>query len=173
MNISTRLYALVRAYDLFTADAVSQSEYRQQIRDFGEFVKPYEMALNPLFKDCHGLPRPLVQCRYEAAVSIAMDIGLDLFFLTGLPSVLSQGAGYNAISKELGEVPLFNGTLRSSLKAELKAFGIGERPRRCIELDLCRGISLFAVGRKLNSDGEVVYGPFVMHPLWRFMARVR
>ena len=171
MQPSNNLFALVRAYDHITQPAKTIEEFRTQSQCFLDEITHYANSIAPLF--ANNDKKANVQSRYDATLSIVFDIGLDLFFDSGLPECIRNKTSKSTIRAAIESIPSPSCSLRPELEEQLTAYHIPLMSRRAIEVELFFGIPLFTIGRCLsNADGkrgEIVYGVSVLHPFLRFL----
>ncbi len=168
MRPSNYLYALVRAYDNNTQPVGTIEEFRQQSRDFAEQIMPYAQAVGDDLFGHESRGDCTLQCRYDALVSIAYDMGLDLFYATKLPEMVRQHACNKHIKQAILATPSFNDTLRDDLLQQLSLYRLEALPRRMVEYKLYCGEPLFTIGRT-KQNGQIVFAPSVLHPVYTFL----
>ncbi len=171
LKSSQNLFALIRAYDLDTPDVVSRDDFRVQSQHFINLAAPYEGAIGALVAHSALCNTPLAQFCFNALMSIAIDVGLDFLYLTSLPDLVTAGAGKKAISDAIRAIPAFSDRLRPTIADELKLYCQPCQPRRLVEADLFFGNVAYAIGRHKNAAGQILYGPYALHPFFRFLSR--
>ena len=174
MKPSNNLLAIVRAYDLMTPPAKTNEEFRLQSQLFLNDIMPYIKAINPLFQNGKRNPQQ-EQCQFDALLSVAFDIGLDLFFDSPLAAITPTTASKKKLREAFLSTPAFDDRLRPELMCQMKLYKMPPLSRRGIEFRLFIGAPTFTICRRLDPSGSkaIVYAPSVMHPLLQFLCRTR
>ena len=167
---SMNFAALVMAYKSTTPPANSVEEYRQQIRQLFDEAAPLLQAVDVWVCSCRRqLDKP--QYAFDALLSIALDIGIDGIADSPLPGLLRTTTSKRSLANAILALPVRLGSLRPELETQLRHYGIVKKggpvpSRRHFESRLFDGISFFSIGRTLAPDGNIVYAPMVLHPIF-------
>lgn len=182
--LSKYFQALVMAYDPFAPLAESLEELQNQslllAMDAEPLLAPLRAAL------AQTQPENAAQCRFDALMSVAMDVGAEMLQSYPLLELVAQGAPKGTVQRALMEIPECFGTLRPFLADELRAYGLPQHSRRYYEAQLYGGHVTFVVGRRLppgeamgtrvvteRGDSFFRFGPSVMHPFLQYFCRLQ
>ena len=184
---SNNLFALVRAYDLVTVPVREKEAFVGQGREFLCDIKPYADAITPLFARTNGKTKTrerksLIQYRFDAMLSVAYDVGLEIFFDSALPSILQGRHSKRAIRDAFHSVPVCYGVMRPELEEQMRAYRMKVMQRREVEMFLFLGQPIFTIGRCREGGGKrpdggkggargIIYSVSVLHPLFQFLYR--
>ena len=167
---SNSLLALVMAYDTTTPPAHTKEEFRAQSQLFLESVQPVAEAVRPLLDNYTPRSGTLQNC-FDALLSIGLDAGSGLLLGSNLAKALMDNASRQDISKAMLSIPIFNETLRPQLAECLVRYKMPSMTRRHFERELFNGNTYFTIGRTAI-DGEIVWAPTLLHPVYRFLFAV-
>ena len=169
---SNNLFALVRAYDLEASPAKEKEVFISQGKQFLCDIEPYAEAIAPLFAGS-GRKSSLAQFHYDAMLSVAYDIGLELFFDSRLPALIHGSHSKKAIRDAFLSLPVCYGVLRPELEEQMLSYRIKPMSRRAIEMFLFLGQPYFTIGRCRNPtySDEIVYSVSLLHPFYQFLYR--
>ena len=170
---SNNLFALIRAFDITTPPAKSKEEFRTQGEQFLDAVKPYAEALSPYFRD-KKIKATILQFQFDALLSVAYDIGTELFFDNRLHEIIGKKYSKNTLFNIFTAIPVFEGTLRHELAEQMHLYKMSPLTRREIEYRLFIGAPVFEIGRckDPSGSGEIIYAPNVLHPFFQFLYRI-
>ena len=166
---SNNLLALVRAYDLFTPDVKSEEEFRMQsvlfLTDLEPYIKPVRCLFEGYDRKCKHL-----QNRFDALLSVAFDVGLDVLQSTSLPDLVMRDAPKQQVITAINSIPTFSGTMRQDIVLQMQRYGYPSLSRRQAEAELYCGRIYFSIGRSPDPvTGDIAYRPHVLHPFLRFL----
>lgn len=174
--------ALVMAYDPFTPLAESAEELEWQSMLLAQESEPLLEVVRPAFASTR--PDAASQCRFDALMSVAMDVGVEMLQSFPLLDLVAQGAPKSQVQRALMAMPECFGTLRPFLADELRSYGLPQHSRRYYEAQLYAGHVTFVVGRRLppgeptgtrvvteRRDSYFRFGPSVLHPFLQFFCR--
>ena len=171
MSPSYNFMALVRAYDLRTPLAADIKEMRVQAQTLLDNVAPLAKTISSLFS-VNAKGSIVQQNRFDALLSVAYDVGLDTFFCSPLPDTVRCPMTKTAITSAFLSVPEFDSQLRPELRNQLLSYRIPLLPRRGFEAALFLNNIYFSFGRTMSPlEQEMVYAPYVLHPIVSFMMR--
>ena len=167
MRPSNNLFALIKAYDTNYSPAKDLKEFRTQSQLFLDEIEPYCHTVNRAMgktsrADCGR------QNHFDAMVSIAYDMGLDLFNATKLPALACGMASNAAMRHTRLALPCFNNTLRNELAESMRQYNMEYHSRRELEYKLWCGQPVFTIGRTKIGD-RIVFAPSVLHPVYSFL----
>ena len=168
---SQTVLALVRAFDLVTPPAATKEEFRCQSQLFIDSVIPYVDTVASLLEGC-DMHRQSTQNRFDALLSVAYDVGIDVLMESALPELLSRRPSKSAVTAAFMSLPAYEEVLRDELVGQLALYKLPLLPRRRFEVELFYGNIYFAIGPTLDTAGNRVYAASVLHPLYRFFYAV-
>ena len=146
-------------------------EMRVQAQILLDDVAPLAKTISSLFSG-NSKGSVVQQNRFDALLSVAYDAGLDAFFCSPLPDTVRCPMTKTAITAAFLSVPEFDSQLRPELKQQLLSYRVPLLSRRGFEAALFFNNIYFSFGRTVSPmEQEMIYAPYVLHPIVSFMMR--
>lgn len=177
MTPSQNLYTLIMAYDITNKAVFDTDEMRSLMQQINERLMPCMDIVTSVLAN-YPSDKVQTQNRFDALLSIADDVGIELFVDSPLPRLVERHASKTAIREAIMNIPTLDGTLRTELEMQMKRYGIIRKDspiacRRFFEAELFNGRYYFSITRVAGHGNQRTFSVSVLHPLITFLATQR